>query len=412
MINYRKKYIKYNIKNFNEKKMNLIHHGGDKEIAYSENLEKFINTLISEDSVNNLKESVYSCTYINMTNMKKVCDPDAKTVYCDVLFNFNFPILSSSNLEVANCKIIEDKFNNNLVIIFEIGGIFYCDHFVKETFITFMYIYEILLENFNKKEYKYIHITGHSMGASISILFSYFIMIIEKSTNVNHMYIPYDSNYFSIDYPLTLSFDLDSGMPGLGLSMYPEFLAKYPTINIIYDKDNNFNIIKEKTVEFLKEKQKKEYTKKNLANYISICIVAPFPVLFRPENKHHYDEYKSFYNNRLIIFSNCENEALTLLPNINTKYCDNKPFNMTLFNDRDIKISELTIFNYVDINDLSIENVNNAEIKYTIKFKFNGKEIEHVKTLLNEDENILNSKLHLYVNNYRKLKQYVEVKRA
>lgn len=171
-------------------------------------------------------------------------------------------------------------------------------------------------------------------------------------------------------------------------------------------------LVSEDSVNNLKEKQKKEYTKKNLANYISICIVAPFPVLFRPENKHHYDEYKSFYNNRLIIFSNCENEALTppLLPNINTKYCDNKPFNMTLFNDRDKKISELTIFNYVDINDLSIENVNNAEIKYTINFKFNGTEIEHVKTLLNEDENILNSKLHLYLNNYRKLKNMLKLK--
>jgi hypothetical protein len=408
-MDFKKKYLKYK-----NKYLKLKQFGGKKIIEYDLKLLDFLGNKIidDDDSFNNLKESIYSCIYIIMSSMKDVCSPIARTVNCSLLYTFNFPFFTSSGFDIASCEFIEDTNNNNLVIVFGAGSVLYCDHFINHTYRSFIYIYKKLLEFMRKKpELKYIHIVGHSMGGSLAILFSYFIMTIEKS-NSNYIYIP-SIEYFSINYDINYKYKI------FDETVFPEYIEKIYTTNnqVLIEEENGMsnyilhyngidnlkNIIIQLT-DFLKE----DYPK--IGNKISVCTVGAFPVLFRVNDKIIYDEYLSFYKNRIIIFGNCENDIEKTLTNIGTEFCDIKIFNMNLKNSTNGTISELTNFNYININNLSVMKTNDTGIK--IFYRLNDDKI--VSEKIDNPEYTLDykkksDKLHEYRNNYYKLKEYVKV---
>jgi len=402
MTDFKKKYLKYKEKYLREKllkRTNLVG-GSEKKITYSKEILDFVNRTITSGniiSINNLKEAIYSCIYMNMTDMKGACEPTARTVKCSVVTSVNFPFLTSSGFDYANCKFIDDELNNNLVIIFGPGSVLYCDHFIKQVYIVFINIYEKLQAQLAKKSaYKFIHIVGHSMGASLSILFSYFIMIIEKST-VDRMHIP-SLDYFSINYDLKHVYDFTDG----GEYLCPDYLSEIsPELVVTYDRDSNFEVIRQKTNELLA----KGYPK--IGNKISICSVGAFPVLFRAEDQAQFDEYLSFYENRYVIFGNCNNGAKPIAPNINTDFCDDKVFNVILKSSDGTQISELSNFKCVNVNDLSLINVN--ETVFKLEFTLGDGIINKQNLPYESAQTTMSSSLHSYIENYRKLKRFVEV---
>ena len=400
MIDYKRKYFKYKEKYLKEKEFYLKQHGGEKTITYSKEIIDFVRSTIifsNDEDVNNLKESVYSCIYMNMSTMHgNICDPLARTIVCSVLFKLTFPFFTSSGFDMADCVIIEDQLNNNLVIVFTIGSVLCCDHFVKDLFKVFIYIYEQVQELLRKKpEYKFIHIVGHSMGASISTLFSYFIMVVENST-VGNIFPPL-SKYFSIDYDLHEEYDI--GVFGDGFSDYKRIFGTADVI--LYDKENNLPVIKHNLDELLV----KNYPK--IANKISVCVVGGYPVLFRTTDEVEYTMFKQFYNYRYINFGNCFNMDAPITPNIDGIFCDDKLFNIFLFNSLGDTVAELTNFSYTNINNLNSVYINDATAK--LSFFLNDKKI--VKGTLHYDSTQRGkaSELHLYKNNYEKLKKYVSV---
>ena len=396
MTDFKKKYLKYK-----EKYLKLKQFGGEKKIIYNEEILDFIKkTIVIDDvnSFNNLKEAVYSCIYMNMTDMKGACEITARTVNCSVLSTSNFPFFTSSGFDFGNCKFIEDKLNNNLIIIFGSGSVLYCDHFIKQLYVVFIRIYEKILDLLAKNpKYKFIHIVGHSMGASLSILFSYFIMIIEKSA-IDHMYVP-SADYFFVNYDLKRTYEFGD----VGEYLFPDYLSEIcPDLTVEYDKESNFEVIREKTNDFLT----KGYPK--IGHKISVCSVGAFPVLFKITDKTQYEEYLSFYKNRIIIFGNCDSDAKPIPPNINANFCDDKIFNMILKNSSDDSvISELTNFSYVNINNLSIMNTADTLIK--LNFTLADKKIKKGSLPYEQSQITMSSELHNYINNYRKLKRFVEV---
>jgi hypothetical protein len=400
MTDYKRKYLKYKEKYLTEKKSRIIQAGGEKKIIYSEEILDFVKKVVGTDdtnSLNNLKESIYSCIYINMTNMKGACEPSARTVKCSVLDSSVFPFFASDGFDYASYKFIDDQFNNNLILVFGSGSVFYCDHFTKELFIIFIDIYTKLQSEIKKKEYKFIHIVGHSMGASLANLFSYFIMIVEKST-IGKMHIPC-LKYFSVKYDLTKTYDISS------IQFFNEtYLTTFgPNTTIDYDKDTNFEIIKTNLNELLNI----DYPK--IADKVSVCVVGAFPVLFKTTHRKQYDEYKSFYGNRCINFINCctETETEPIAANINEDFCDDKPFNQILKSSDNVVLAELTSFEYVNINNLTFMNTNDS--KYKLTFIFDNRVITKQVSSSNASQKNMSSKLHHYNNNYIKLKKFVEV---
>jgi len=404
-MDYQKKYLKYKEKYLKYKNFLKFQYGGEKRIEYSEKLNKFVSAHIyNELDRENVKESIYSCIYMNMTLAKGACSPGVSNINCSVLEQLSFPVYTSDAADIAEYAIIDDKINNNLVIVFAPGSVLFCDHFVDKLFKIFIYIYEQIQTYLVKKEesekYKYIHITGHSMGASIATLFSYFIMIVEKST-VGNMYIQ-SPKYFTPEYELKKIYNM---------SYIVDFFEKYFEIfkenDIIeYNRETNLDNIK-KNLDVLLAKN---YPK--ISSKISICVIGGFPVLFDKNDALNYISFVSHFGERYINFGNCYIGELTddLLPNIGLNFCDDKLFNIILKENKDSPdiIKELTNFNYVDIDKFVYTDATNTRYKLLFTITdgtINKQSIPDITYL----QRSTSSAIHQLKANYDKLKANVRV---
>ena len=409
MINYKKKYLKY---------LSKSQYGGVRTIVYSDEILKFIGGLVRPDDFENMKECIYSCIYMNMTTMMGACSPSATNVKCSVLNRMTFPFYTSSGYDIAAYTIIKDDINNNLVVVFDAGSIFYCDHIPAQLFHLFCHMYKVIQSMLIEHGLKFVHIVGHSMGGSLSILFSYFIMIVERST-IGNIYEP-SQKYLSVDYELNITYDLSTWN-----DVFNEYFSAMGYSVNIFEHFNESNLaLSEFYLDTLFEN---EYPK--IADKISICCVGPFPVLFRSSDKSLFDDYISFYRNRYVVFGNCGESTdeeyaknmscytgTIIPPNINDIFCDYKPFNISFFKLDGEPITDLSIFNYYNINDLSVMNTIGTSNKSVYVYK--DKQVVNLntimcsygeKTVVEKASDQLSSILHLYKYNYNKLKRYVQV---
>jgi len=404
-MDYKQKYLKYKEKYLNEK-IKKFQLGGVKKIMYDCKITKLVNDLIinkDEDSINNLKQSIYSCIYMIMTSEKKPCDLSAPNVNCERIAREHFPFLTSSDFVSTSYSVYNEKINNNLIVYFDASSVMYCDHYVNELFNFFIYLYDFILLQitFAETPYNYIHIVGHSMGASTAILFSYFIMIIEKSS-ASYFHVP-SSEYFSVNYDLPLTYDLEP----FGDIFY-EFKTTFHLENkIVYNKEDNFRLIREKAEKYLKNNR---YSK--IGNKISVCVTGAFPVLFKKDDVSQISEYLEFFNNRIINFSNCstyeEIKEKAINANIECDFCDDKIFDIILRRSPDTILAELVNVNVINIDTFSKIKV--YESPYKSIFNYNGVNI--IRTMdpkYSLDERTISSELHRYKNIYNKLKTHIRI---
>lgn len=404
-MDYKKKYLKYKQKYLNEK-LKKFQLGGVKKIMYDCKITKLVNDLIinkDEDSITNLKQSIYSCIYMIMTSHKKSCDLSAPNVDCEQIAREQFPFFTSSNLEIAAYRLYNEKINNNLIVYFEMGKVKYCDHYVDKLFNFFIYLYDFILAHttFRETPYNYIHIIGHSMGASLSILFSYFIMIMEKSS-VGNFHVP-SSEYFSINYDLPLTYEMK-----IWGDTFDEFRRIFHLEDkIVYNKVDNFRLIREKADKYLKTNG---YPK--IGNKISVCVTGAFPVLFRKDDVSQISEYLEFFNNRIINFGNCSTDAeikeKSINANIDCDFCDDKIFDIILRRLPDTIVAELVNVNVINIDTFS--KINTYETPYKTIFNYDGANITNIKDpKYSEEEQFVSNTLHRYKNVYNKLKTHIRI---
>jgi hypothetical protein len=394
------KYLKYKSKYLKLKNELLLKQSGGKKIIYSPELLKIIReTTSSEDSAQNLQESVYSCIYAIMSAFKNLCDTHIN-INCTKLFQFNFPFISSDAMDLGSCAIIKDNLHNNIVVIFGSGNRLFCDQFTKEVFMIFIHIY-VKIHEFLAADptIKYIHITGHSMGSSISILFSYFIMVLEKSSS-DALYEP-ALKYFQVNYELkrTLNFDYF-------VEHFDYYLKNInPSTTSTYDKIENITTIIIKLFQILGKSLPK------IGHRVSVCSVAGFPVLFEPSHLEEYYDYLSFYDSRRIIFENCDvkdtqevtEKEMTNVPNIGSNFCDLTISNIQLYDLTTEKtIKELTNFDCRTIHDLKLIHIEKLSMKNL--FLLDKEKIILMNIHLPTDVHKSNL-LHNYIENYKKLKK-------
>ena len=409
-MDYKTKYLKYKTKYIELKKQI----GGNKKIVIKGTILELVNRLVidkNDDSINNLKNSIYSANFLIMSRFKGMCKP-ARTTDCRTIRTINFPFLASNNYYCASSYfIIHDKINNNLVIQFTEGEVLYCDHFVKELFVFFCDLYEQIHNELSKIMINHIHIVGHSMGASLANLFAYFIMIIENST-VGNLYMP-SKSFFEIDYDLKLIYDL---------SLYDEIFNDFKKIcnldsdSLDYDKyKNELHYNKDTNLETIVETAnillRKGYPKIN--DKISICAYGAFPVFFYQQK--HYDEYKCFYNGRIINFTNCihHDEYRNIFEHKPTLFCDDKTFNITLVqNNRNIKT--IMFYEYIDVMSYNLIKNEDIFVKQFILennkiFPNSESKYFDIYNIKSKEMDDMNTELHNFISYYRTQKNNIDV---
>jgi hypothetical protein len=177
-----------------------------------------------------------------------------------------------------------------------------CSKISIDLFINLLMLYK----NIHRvTDYNKIIFVGHSMGASVIIIFMYIIMMIEKSTPET-MY-EYENKFFcdSIDeysIPKYVYFTDD-----------PEEKEDELAHNVKWNAK-----IKEQEEKIKKcETDKQEASILNILiakelshihDKIEICISGGFPVLFRNTDLHIFNEMIDFYNNKFIHLINTKKD--------------------------------------------------------------------------------------------------------
>jgi hypothetical protein len=344
---YKQKYLKYKSKYLNLK----FQLGGDFAIEFDE----IIN---SHPILSKIKEAFYSYCYLYRTSLEKkehkVCPKEYPNINCILLEKITFLISGCNEEELCKVKILKDNKFNNIIVCFEHGSVLFCPYLSDKLFSNLIKIYDLLQKY---SDYNKIIFVGHSMGASIVIMLSYIIMLIEKK-------ITPEKDTFIYKY-----FDYYTG-------------ASIPNINIpsfVKDESKRLKLLQTQTEEqeFLLKQQFnykmqeickikkiietsiKKYNKL-LHNNIEICIGGGFPVLFRNSDFSEFEEFTKFYDNRYIHFINVQYDERGEIKGYDPVML-NTWKDGTIFGN--IQLSNHIVYNIMTLSEI---NLNLLDKKHTI----------------------------------------------
>ena len=382
---YRQKYLKYKKKYLTLKNQ----FGGDFTIEFDE--------IINRHSIlSNIKDAFYSYCYLFRTSIEKenekICSKDFAKINCSLIDKIEFEIIGCHKKDICNIKILKDNKFNNLVICFEHGSLLMCPIISIDLLTKLSMLYEKIYHVCTQSDYNKIILVGHSMGASIIIIFMYIIMIIEKSTT-SIMY-NYESKYFCYSND-----DLS----------VPEYV--YYTEDFEEEKkdENEHNIKWNTKIKVQKEKIKKCETdkyessilnsiiKKGLPyihNKMEICIGGGFPVLFRNTDLHNFKEMIDFYNNKFIHLINTKKDDTG-------KIISYDPYVLNM--DRNFGFhSKIELSNFItyDIDYLIEINLNELPVFFR----------HHLEPDNLDSLNIVPLDYHMYVKYIETLKKFINIR--